>query len=217
MEFEEVMATLTPEQQDAITKRLAKVNEEAKGLRTKVKQTEDIVGKIKTRFNVDTLDDAFFDSLQKSSADKLTIEQRLETERKERLQLQSKLEGMTQMQREKSRDEQIIQALSKVGVRSDAISKALKLISLDSDYADGEWSFDGKPLDLYMTTWAKENAYFLGNPVKGGNGDSKAPNGAHNGSDPNFITQEEYLAMSPEVQRRPDVQKRAMASMANWK
>lgn len=155
-----------------------KANQEAQSLRGRAKGSEELVAKLKARFEVEELDDAFLDNLQRLPAEKMTAEERLKAlERKhaealkERDQYREQLTSTSKKVAEKSRDEAVLSALGKLGVRPDALEAARKLAALDaSQNEEGVWTFDGKELEAYLQDFAKAHSYLLANPVAPGPG-----------------------------------------------
>lgn len=155
-----------------------KANSEAKSLRTRAQTTESVLEKIKARFEVDEISDELLDQLQKLPVEKLGAEERAkQVERKlkeieaERNKFRDELTSTQKRIAEKSRDESILSALGKLGIRSDAMDSARKLVALDSSLDEsGEWLYNNKPIQEYLQEWAKSNSYLLANPIQPGAG-----------------------------------------------
>lgn len=189
--FDSFLASADPKVQEVINKAISeakhKANQEAKGLRESKKSSEEILAKLKARFERDSIDDAFLDELQRIPNEKLdAVEQAKNWERKykEAVAESEKYKGeltTTQLRvKEKGRDDSILAEISKVGIKTEAISSALKLISLESKLdEEGNWLYNGKPLDEYIGEFVKTNGYLLTNPVAGGAGKTQ---GKTNGS-----------------------------------
>lgn len=215
--FQALMSGLTPEQQAVVTDRLSKTNAEAKGLRDRLKAHEDLHGKIKSKFGVESIDDTFLESLKINASKAGEKETELTELRKQMAGLRANFDNMTKAQQQAKLNEAITASLGKIGVRPDAIVNATKLISLNGNLNEaGEWEFDGMPLDKFIVEWSKQNQYMIGNPVKPGNGNSGESNNGHEAVK-DFLSAEEYLAMPREKQLSPEIAKRANASMHLWK
>ena len=155
-----------------------KANQEAQSLRGRSKQAESVLEKLKARFEVDELTDDFLDGLQRLPTEKLGADERakqLERKLKEReaefANTAKELEGLRRSSAEKARDEQVLSALGKLGVRPDALEAARKLAALDAQQGeDGAWTFNGKELGAYLADFATAHSYLLANPVAPGPG-----------------------------------------------
>lgn len=182
-----------------------KAAQEAKGLRERTKSSEELVAKLKARFEVEELSDEFLDQLQKLPAERLTAEERskqLERKLKEReteaSTAKQELDKLRRTSAEKTRDEQVLAQLGKLGIRPEAMDSARKLMALDAQInEEGTWEFGGKPLEEYATTWAKANPYLLANPVAPGAA-TRAPLKSGNGSE---LTLEQWEAATDEWKR----------------
>lgn len=153
-----------------------KAAQEAKSLRERTKSSEELVAKLKARFEVDDLSDEFLDQLQKLPAERMTAEEKakqLERKLKEReteaSTAKQELDKLRRTSAEKARDEQVLATLGKLGIRPEAMDSARKLMALDAQVNDeGAWEFGGKPLEEYAQGWAKANPYLLANPTAPG-------------------------------------------------
>ncbi len=179
--WETFSAGLTDEQRALLDSQIKaathKANEEAKGLRGRAKGSEELIAKLKARFEVDELSDDVLDQLQRMPAEKLGAEERAKhLERKakeletERNKYRDELSATQQKVAEKQRDDGIVQVLGKIGVRPDALDAARKLLAIDAVLGEEGWTYNGKPLDEYAQEWAKGHAYLLANPVAPGAG-----------------------------------------------
>lgn len=217
IDFSAVMAKLSPEEQAVVTGRLGKANEEAQGLRGRLKGIEDLHGKLKTKLNLSDITDSDIEALSlnvkkasESGGEIANLKQQIQ-------QLTANFTKVEQEKREGKRNESIVSALGKIGVRSDAMANAARLVAFASSLnANGEWEFEGQPLDKYIETWKAQNQYMIGNPIKGGNGNSGAPNMGNGNVIAGFISEADYLAMGDAERRSPETQKRVMESMGQW-
>ena len=216
-DFNSVMAALTPEQQAAITGRLNTVNEEAKGLRGRLKSIEDVHGKIKTKLNLTDITESDIEALAMNVKKAGQSDSEISTLKQQIQQLTSSYNNSRREQQEAKRNEAIVAALGKIGVRPDAIQNAMRLVAFSSNMnADGAWEFDGKPLDQFIESWKTQNQYMITNPARSGAGNSSAPNGGHSNGIDGFISEAEYMSMDDAQRRSPEIQKRARASMGQW-
>lgn len=203
MDFAELMASLSEEQRGLISGELSKKNSEAQNLRTRAKNLEALETRLKTELGVDALDDEVLTNLTGSLKTKQTSEQqlsilqkKLEAEAKARQEAEGKYGQLEGTVRAKDRDAQVRDSLGKIGVRGDAVGAASKLVAADAtwDAEKGEWLFDGKTLDKYLTEFGKNHPYLLANPTAPGAG---KPNGAPaGGNSGEFISKEQYMQMS---------------------
>jgi len=219
--YDSVIGGLSESQRALILGELSKKNGEAQSLRTRASGSEAVLAKLKARFEVDNIDDAFLDNLQKVSGDKLTadeqikqLQRKLALEAEAKTKLSSEVEGLTKSQRERLRDADVMDGIGKLGLRSEALSAARKLATLDASYdaETGKWAYDGKTLETYLAGFAKEHAYLLTNPVKPGvtpPGSVKVEGGVHQ-----VISRADYEAMSP-AERQANL-KAINASVATW-
>lgn len=227
MKYADLMALPEEEREAAYAATLHEKNTEAQSLRERLKKTSPkalaIYEAMKAKFGVEDVNEEFLDMLQKQSTESMTLEQQmaqlkknLEAEKANNAKLNEKLTATERSQRERDRDNQIVSALGVAKIRSDAMDDARKLIASDSEYdtETNSWKFGGKDLTAYVADFAKAKPYLVGNPVKGGNGDSSSSSGSGNGAD--FISEEEYLKMSRDEQLKPETRKRVHASMDRW-
>lgn len=153
-----------------------KANQEAQSLRGRSKQAESVLEKLKARFEVPELTDDFLDQLQRLPTEKLGSDEKakqLERKLKEREaefgNISKELETLRRSSAEKARDEQVLSALGKLGVRPDALEAARKLAALDAAQGeDGAWTFGGKELGAYLADFSAAHSYLLANPVAPG-------------------------------------------------
>jgi hypothetical protein len=215
------------ERSTALSSAIHERNEEAKTWKTKFKQVNNpkanqLLESLKIRFGVEEVDEAFLEMLEKRNTQGQSQEEQmkalkaqLERESNEKKSLNEKLKASEIQQRERQRDEAILGALTKAGIHRNS-ADAKKIIITDAVYDGdtGKWTFDGKDLDGYVSEFAKDRPHFVDNPVKGGSGNSSSSNNGHGSGSADFISEAEYMAMSPEDQRANH--KKAMVSMVKW-
>lgn len=226
MKYEELILLPEEARAEALAKAFNEKNTENKSLRDRLKKANpralELYDKMKEKFGVDDIDDEMLETLYARSQSGVTLDQqvkaltaKLEKEKKEKEQLMNDFSVTKRKSLERERDTQVMAELGKVGVRGDAMVDAQRIVSLDAELQeDGAWLFAGKSLSEYMVDFAKAKAYLLGNPFKGGSSDSSQSNGGR--TSPDFISEAEYLALSPEEQRSPEIRKKAAASMDKW-
>ena len=228
MKYEDLIALPEAERQEALAKAFNEKNTENQSLRTRLKKESpkalEIFERIKAEFGVEDVDDAFIDSLKSASNKSMSMEERLKTmertldkEKAEKIKLNEQLSQSEKRQLETERDRMILSEFGKVGIRPDEMQDQIKLASLNATY-DGEsqkWSYNGKDISTYATELAKSKPYLVGNPVKGGNGNSSASNVQGEGVK-DFISEAEYMALTLDQQRSPEIRARARASMDKW-
>lgn len=228
MKYEDLIALPEEARQEALAKAFNEKNTENQSLRTRLKKESpkalEIFERIKAEFGVDDVDDAFIDSLKSASNKSMSMEERLkamekalEREKGEKNQLNEKLTQSEKRQLETERDRVILSEFGRVGIRTDEMQDQIKLAGMVATF-DGEaqkWSYNGKDIASYATELAKAKPYLVGNPVKGGQGNSAAPNiGGEAVKD--FISEAEYMALTLDQQRTPEIRARARASMDKW-
>jgi len=222
MTYEELMETLPEDQRALIAGNNHKLNQEAIKHRLKAEEKEKALSKIKTSLGVDEITDDYLAEQQAKAEEKLSVTEKLKAnERKlaEReahiAKITNDLNTLNQAQKQKSRDDSIISAIDKLGLRTEAHTAARKLIALDSVYDNdtGDWKFGDSDLDTYITKWKVENSYLLANPVVAGTarpGATVAPHIPGVGK----ITKQQFEAMSPAERQ---VNKKAiLASVPTW-
>lgn len=208
---------------ESLQGKLHKSNTEAKNLRARMKQMEAELSKVKSTFEIDSIDDTWLDNvkqnLQKSNSSddiKRKYDLDLKRAREEAQQYKTQFEKMQHSIKEKTRDDKILEAISKIGVKSEAMQAARKLIASEAEYDNDsdEWSWGGESLDKYVGRWAKQNSYMLGNPVKQGATKTKS---ASVGEIPDgFISKEEFARMPPRERIKPENRKIILASEKFW-
>ena len=229
MTYEEMMALPETERKDALAKAFHDKNQEAQSLRTKLKKENpkamEIMERLKAEFGVDDVDDAFIENLKSASNKSMSMEERMKVMERalskaqaEKDNLSSQLTQSEKKQLERERDGFILTELGKVGIRSDEMNDQMKLASINATYdADTQkWSFNGKDIATYATELAKAKPYLVGNPVKGGNGNSSASN-VHGAGAGDYISEADYMALTLEQQQAPAMRAKARASMDKWK
>ena len=226
MEPENVVETesVVPEVDvDSLQSKLHKSNTEAKNLRQRMKQMEAELTKVKSTFSVDTIDDDWLSTVQQTLQKtngvddvKRKYDLDLKRAREEANQYKTQYEQMQHSLKEKSRDDKILEAISKVGIKAEAMQAARKLIASEAEYDNDsdEWSWGGESLDKYVGRWAKQNSYMLGNPVKQGATKTKS---ASAGEVPDgFISREEFNRMPARERIKPENRKIILASEKFW-
>jgi hypothetical protein len=228
MTYEELTALPEEARKEAMAKAFHEKNTEAQGLRNRLKKDNpkalEAYERLKAEFGVDELDDAFIESLKSATNKTMSMEERLKVMERslakangDKEALSNQLTQSEKKQLERERDGLILSELGKIGIRSDEMQDQIKLASLSAVY-DGDtqkWSFNGKDLAVYAGDLAKSKPYLVGNPVKGGTGNSGAPN-VQGGSTDGFISEAEYMAMTLDQQRSPEIRAKARASMDKW-
>lgn len=230
MTYEEIMAKLSAEEQEVFRGEIHKRNEENKSLRERLKtQSPKAVAAyeaLRARFGVEEIDETFLDQLQQKTAEGLTAAEQvkalkasLEKESMARKEAEKRLSSASIAQRERERDGRILDAVGKAGVRPEASSKACKLIAMESTFDDvtGAYLYNGKSLSEYMDDFRRENQYMIANPIGGGAGDSRASTSGGGSSDADFISEDDYLKLTPTEQRSKEVRARVAKSMDKWK
>jgi len=230
MNYEELMALPEDKRAEALIEFKRKTNDENKSLRDRLKvqnpKAMAVYEGLRAKFGLEDVTDEFLDQLAKTSSDSMTAEQRikaLETtlanERKGSESLKAELGATKKMQLEKERDAMILGELAKIGVRGDAMVDAQRIVALESSYDGdtGKWLFNGGDVSTYMATFAKSKPYWIGNPVKGGNGNSSSSSNGHSQGDENFISEADYMALSDAERQTPEIRKKASYSIDKWK
>ena len=222
MTYEEMLETLTEEQRSLISGKTHTLNQEAIKHRLAAQEKEKALAKIKTHLGVDEITDEYLAEQQAKAEEKLSVTEKLKAaERKlaERDAHVAKLTGdlgeLTSAQRSKVRDDSILSAIGKLGLRTEAHDAARKLISMDAQFntESGTWKFGDSDLETYLTKWKADNAYLLANPV--------APGAARPGSSPTpgvpgagRFTKAQYEAMTPAERKVHKVA--ILASVPTW-
>lgn len=228
MTYEELQALPEEARKEALAKAFHEKNTESQSLRTRLKKENpkamEIMERLKAEFGVDDVDDAFIENLKSASNKSMSMEERMKVMERSLTKAQSEKEALSNQltqsekkQLERERDSFILTELGKVGIRSDEIQDQMRLASINATYdADTQkWTFNGKDIATYATDLAKAKPYLVGNPVKGGTGNSSASNVTGAGAD-NFISEADYMALSLEQQRNPAMRAKARASMDKW-
>jgi len=228
MTYEELTAMPEEARKEAMAKAFHEKNAEAQGLRNRLKKESpkalEIFERIKAEFGVEDVDDAFIESLKSATNKTMSMEERLKVMERslakangEKEALSNQLTQSEKKQLERERDGLILAELGKIGIRSDEMQDQIKLASLSAVY-DGDtqrWSFNGKDLAVYAGDLAKAKPYLVGNPIKGGTGNSNASNVQGAGAN-GFISEAEFMAMSLDQQRTKEVRDRVHASVDKW-
>lgn len=206
--FEEVIGKLDEDAKSVINTHMASLKVEPKTIVKSDEKTEAILGKIKARLGVEDLDDTSIDGLltefeaKQTSDQKLkTLERRIEAERKAREEAEGKVKNLSRAQLERSRDESVLSALGKIGVRPEAMAMARKLIATESEVdAGGAWTFGGLDMESFIGNFAKDHPYLLANPTRQGTTTQGQIGEKKDGFV--FYTKEQYEAMSRSEQIR---------------
>jgi hypothetical protein len=208
---------------NAHSAKVTSVNNEAKGLRTRLKDLEIMEARIKAFANKDAIDLSDVDALIESGAKLLTAEQKLElanrtaaNDKKLLDESNNAILNMQRTERESKRDKAIISGLGSLGLKSEAMPQAQKLVSMESEWDESTsgYLFRGKPLNEFLETFKSENPYMVGNPIKRP-GDGGGPAGGGQGN-PDFVSREQFLAMSAEERKAPEMQAKIKASVPKW-
>lgn len=177
MTYEELLETMTEEQRALIKGKEHALNQEAIKHRKEREARDAQLAKVKAHLGVDDITDEFLAEQEAKAQEKLSVTEKLKAaERKlaEKDLALAKLNGdlgaMTAAQRQRARDEEVIGAMGKLGLRPEAIDAARKLITIDAAYdaESGSWKYGNADLESYLTKWKADNAYLLANPAAPG-------------------------------------------------
>lgn len=230
MTEEEMKAEIARIQKEAEAKLTAEVhkrNEENQSLRARLKTVSPkalaIYDRLREGLGKDDIEDSDIEDILGANTGKSALEQRLgslERSLKQRddslRQVSEKLADSEKRNREKQRDDAIRAELEKLVIPG-ALASSVLIANASASYDEdsGKWTFGGKNAADAAAQIVKDNPWLKRNNVGGGNGNSSEPNAA-NREVPDFISEEEYMKMTPAQQQDPKVRERVHRSMDRW-